>query len=203
MPAAGVAFLQPGFHSWSIRVGPNLRLFWCFRQEVYCRDATARDLLPKCWLSSECHSQSDHQHLSGQPGMKLQSHFKRMQIDIEDGVHLLHVGEMEIWDGADLALLREGLFHLIERERCRAIAIDMTYVKYIPSGFFGMLVDWQEKRGVWFALTPPQPNVQRMLWFRRFFQQNAEGLFELQTEPLESMLPTAIDNVSCLAETAV
>ena len=88
--------------------------------------------------------------------MTLQRHFKRMRIDVQDGIHLLHIGEMEIWDGADLALLREGLFKLIEHERCRAIAIDMRYVKYIPSGFFGMLVDWQEKRGVWFGMTTPQ-----------------------------------------------
>ena len=84
-----------------------------------------------------------------------------MLINVRDGVHLLQLGEMEIWDGADLALLREGLFHLIDGERCRAIAIDMQYVKYIPSGFFGMLFDWQEKTGTWFALTTPQPNVQR------------------------------------------
>ena len=70
--------------------------------------------------------------------MTLQRHFKRMRIDVQDGVHLLHIGEMEIWDGADLALLREGLFKLIEHEHCRAIAIDMRFVKYIPSGFFGM-----------------------------------------------------------------
>ena len=114
--------------------------------------------------------------------MTLQRHFKRMLIDVQDDLLLLHVGEMDIWDGADLALLREGLFKLIEHEKCRSIAIDMRFVKYIPSGFFGMLFDWQEKRDVQFALTPPQPNVQRMLWFQRFFHLNAAGLYELQTE---------------------
>lgn len=109
-------------------------------------------------------------------------YFKRMKIEQQGDVLLLHIGEMDIWDGADLALLREGLTRLIENDRERAIVIDMRYVKYIPSGFFGMLFDWAEKRGVWFGLTPPQPNVQRMLWFRQFFQRTADGWYELRQD---------------------
>lgn len=120
----------------------------------------------------------------------LQRHFKRMLIEVQGDLHLLHVGEMDIWDGADLALLREGLFKLIEKEHCRSIAIDMRFVKYIPSGFFGMLFDWTEKRGVQFALTPPQPNVQKMLWFQRFFHLNAAGMYDLQTDPVNAMVAT-------------
>jgi len=112
-----------------------------------------------------------------------------MLIESREGFQLLMLGEMEIWDGADHALLREGLFRLIDGEDVESIAIDMRYVKYIPSGFFGMLFDWQEKCGTRFALTPPQPNVQRMLWFRQFFKLNAEGLFAMQSEPTESVLP--------------
>ena len=130
--------------------------------------------------------------------MTLQRRFKRMLIDVQDDLLLLHVGEMDIWDGADLALLREGLFKLIEQEQCRSIAIDMRFVKYIPSGFFGMLFDWQEKRGVQFALTPPQPNVQRMLWFQRFFHLNAAGLYELQTESVTAMVPAAVESADYL-----
>ena len=116
----------------------------------------------------------------GPDGMSTLRYFKRMKIEQQGDVLLLHIGEMDIWDGADLALLREGLTRLIENDRERAIVIDMRYVKYIPSGFFGMLFDWAEKRGVWFGLTPPQPNVQRMLWFRQFFQRTEEGWFELR-----------------------
>ncbi|HEY0982751.1 STAS domain-containing protein, partial [Schlesneria sp.] len=121
--------------------------------------------------------------------MAVQRRFKRMLIDVRDEFYLLQLGEMEIWDGADLALLREGLFRLIHDERCESIAIDMQYVKYIPSGFFGMLFDWQEKCGTWFALTSPQPNVQRMLWFRQFFKLNSDGVYEMMSEPQESLLP--------------
>lgn len=134
--------------------------------------------------------------------MTQQRNFKRMLINVQDGIHHLHIGEMEIWDGADLALLREGLFKLIEHERCRSISIDMRFVKYIPSGFFGMLIDWQEKRGVCFAMTTPQPNVQRMLWFRRFFQMGLDGLYELKTEPQEAMVAPNHGTADCLTETA-
>ena len=52
--------------------------------------------------------------------MIAQRRFKRMLIEVRDGLHLLQMGEMEIWDGADLALLREGLFRLIDGEECEA-----------------------------------------------------------------------------------
>lgn len=135
--------------------------------------------------------------------MTVQRRFKRMLIEVKDGLHLLQMGEMEIWDGADLALLREGLFRLIDGEDCESIAIDMHYVKYIPSGFFGMLFDWQERRGTRFALTQPQPNVQRMLWFRQFFKLNADGLYEMQREPTESLLPTESTPETCLSSQSV
>jgi anti-anti-sigma factor len=135
--------------------------------------------------------------------MGLQRRFKRMVIDVQDELHLLHLGSMDIWDGADLALLREGLFKLIENEHCRSIAIDMTYVKYIPSGFFGMLFDWQEKRGVHFALTTPQPNVQRMLWFQRFFHLNAAGMYELQTEPVSTVPAAPVEKQEVLTTTTL
>lgn len=131
--------------------------------------------------------------------MTVQRRFKRMLIDVQNGIHFLQLGEMEIWDGADLALLREGLFRLIDGEDCESIAIDMRYVKYIPSGFFGMLFDWQEKAGTRFTLTPPQPNVQRMLWFRQFFKLNPDGLYEMQNEPTGSIIPQETDSETCLS----
>lgn len=98
-----------------------------------------------------------------------------------DEVIVLYVGEMEIWDGADLALLRESLSRLIRGDRRRAVGVDMTFVKYIPSGFFGMLFDWWDE-GVQVYLFQPQPNVKRMLWFSRFFQPLGDGGYELRPE---------------------
>ena len=131
--------------------------------------------------------------------MAAQRRFKRMLIENRDGVLLLQLGEMEIWDGADLALLREGLFQLINVESSESIVIDMQYVKYIPSGFFGMLFDWQDKCGTRFALTPPQANVQRMLWFRQFFKLNTDGNFEMHSEPTESILQPEPTPAPCLS----
>jgi len=85
---------------------------------------------------------------------------------------------MEIWDGADMALLRESLTRLINAEKRRAIAIDMSYVKYIPSGFFGMLFDWFET-GVRIRLYSPQPNVREMRWFHQFFEARGQDGFDL------------------------
>lgn len=56
----------------------------------------------------------------------------------------------------------------------------MTYVKYIPSGFFGMLFDWHDQGTMRIRLFSPQPNVQRMLWFRQFFQKQDDVCFELK-----------------------
>ena len=67
---------------------------------------------------------------------------KNLRLYTQCGVTVLDLGEMEIWDGADLALVRETLTRLIVGEKCRGVGVNMSYVKYIPSGFFGMLFDW-------------------------------------------------------------
>ena len=69
----------------------------------------------------------------------------RMKIREQDGVTILDLGPVEIWDGADLALLRDTFTRLCTNQRCRSLGIDMSTVKYVPSGFFGMLFDWHEK----------------------------------------------------------
>lgn len=94
---------------------------------------------------------------------------KRSSIDVRDGFHVVVMGEMEIWDGADLALLRETLARLVDTEKRPAIGVDLTFVKYIPSGFFGMLYDYTD-RGVSVRLYSPQAHIANMLWFREFFE---------------------------------
>ena len=113
-----------------------------------------------------------------------------------DGSHVIHLGDMEIWDGADLAMLRETLMHLFHKMRSRRFGVDMSYVKYVPSGFFGMLFDWHEK-GVQIQLYSPQPHVGQMLWFRRFFQPvSSDGYllnsnFHAAPSPLSLPAPAA------------
>jgi hypothetical protein len=106
---------------------------------------------------------------------------KFLRVFPDEQVTVLDLGDMEIWDGADMALLRESLTRLIKSEKRRSIGIDMRHVKYIPSGFFGMLFDWYET-GVQIRLYGPQPNVRRMLWFNRFFETIADDCHELRPQ---------------------
>jgi|GEM_PF-5314534 len=103
---------------------------------------------------------------------------KRMTIHTWETTSVLDLGEMDIWDGADLALLRETMANLVEKKSCDNLGVNLQHVKYIPSGFFGMLYDWHEK-GVAVNLYFPQPNVANMLWFRQFFQEDNEGCHRL------------------------
>lgn len=112
---------------------------------------------------------------------------KRMTLHQWDGSRVMDLGHVEIWDGADLSLIRDTLTELIVDEGHKHIGINMQYVKYIPSGFFGMLFDWHE-RGVEVKLYTPQPNVANMLWFRQFFEDEGEGSFRLLGEPKDEMV---------------
>lgn len=110
-----------------------------------------------------------------------------------DGYTVMDMGDMEIWDGADLSLIREMFTRLVEGSRHRHVGIDMKAVKYIPSGFFGLLFDWHEQ-SVGIRLLSPLPHVRNMLWFRQFFVEVAPNSFELTTrelidEPLEESMP--------------
>ena len=69
----------------------------------------------------------------------------KMRIETLQGYQVIKLGPMEIWDGSDLALLRETLCRLIDRERVTRVSVDMSFVKFVPSGFFGMLFDWSEQ----------------------------------------------------------
>ncbi len=95
-----------------------------------------------------------------------------------DGVVVMDLGSMDIWDGADLSLLRDGLNKIIVQDNSRSVGVDMKSVKYVPSGFFGMLFDWFEQ-GVDIHLYSPQDRVCNMLWFRTFFAPEGQGRFVL------------------------
>jgi len=118
---------------------------------------------------------------------------ERMKLHVRDKVTVMDLGVMDIWDGADLALLRETLSNLIEIDNCRHIGVEMEHVKYIPSGFFGMLFDCYEK-GVGVSLYSPQPHVANMLWFRQFFKHVSDNCYRLQEEPREEFVPVIHEN---------
>lgn len=114
---------------------------------------------------------------------------QRLTIHTEGSTATVGLDHIEIWDGADLALLREVLTELIHQESFRCIGVNLESVKYIPSGFFGMLYEWYED-GIGIILHSPQPNVEQMLWFRMFFAQNSDGTFSLNDEAVRSHTPT-------------
>lgn len=104
-------------------------------------------------------------------------------------VMIVDIGDMEIWDGADLSLIRDTLNRLILKQRRRAIGIQMRSVKYVPSGFFGMLYDWHDQ-GITVRLFSPQPRVANMLWFQRFFEAESKSCYVLR-ENLEDFVEAA------------
>ena len=114
---------------------------------------------------------------------------QRMQVHEWEEFSVMDLGHVEIWDGADLALLRETQSRLVEREQCRFLGVNMEFVKYIPSGFFGMLFDLNE-RGVAIRLYSPQPHVKNMLWFRQFFEDLGGECYALCAEPKQMLVET-------------
>ena len=114
--------------------------------------------------------------------------YQRLNIQSDGTTAVVGLDRIEIWDGADLALLREGLSELIEKNEFRSVGVDLSSVKYIPSGFFGMLFEWYES-GIEIQLHSPQPNVEQMLWFRMFFNVCADGHFELCDKQVRNHTP--------------
>jgi hypothetical protein len=112
----------------------------------------------------------------------------RLTVRTEENLAIVALDDMEIWDGADLALLREALTNLIENDGFRAIGVDLSAVKYIPSGFFGMLFEWHEQ-GLKVQLYCPQKKVVQMLWFRMFFVENEEGVYQLNDDEMRHNSP--------------
>ena len=106
-----------------------------------------------------------------------------LKLSVRGHVTVLGIGDMEIWDGADLSLVRDTIFRLVREDHLDAIGVDVSCVQHVPSGFFGMLFDWHE-RGIEIQLFGPRERVQQMLWFRKFFRPTEEGVFHLVDDGL-------------------
>lgn len=99
-------------------------------------------------------------------------------VTIRDGHHVVSVGTQEIWDGSDLAIIRETLSSLSSDRGVRAIGVDLQFVKYIDGGFFGMLWDYADQ-GHSVRLYSPTPQVSQYLWFREFFRAIDTSTFQM------------------------
>ncbi len=133
---------------------------------------------------------------------------KPVAIDSRGEFRVVNMGTMEIWDGEELSLIREAFRRLMEEEECLSMGVDMRYVKYVPSGFFGTLCDWHDK-GVCVRVFGPLPNVKQMLWFTTFFQSIGDNVHELRpsnvnefeesTSDCESVQESVMTDESCRA----
>ncbi len=101
-----------------------------------------------------------------------------LSIRQDDRTTVIGIGDMEIWDGADLSLIRDTLISMVRGDGIESIGIDIGCVKYVPSGFFGMLFDWFDQ-GVQIRLYQPTERVAQMIWFRQFFAMESEGVYAL------------------------
>lgn len=110
--------------------------------------------------------------------MAARKDYEGMELQQRGDALVICLGSMEIWDGADLALLRDSLNNLTKVERTAVVGVDMQHVKYVPSGFFGMLFEASDQ-GSDVRLYAPQARVRNMLWFRRFFEIEADGIYTL------------------------
>ena len=133
-----------------------------------------------------------HQITSSKKTMAERKYTHGLELSLQGSTTLISIGEMEIWDGADLSLIRDTIVQLVASKNNDEIGIDMQHVQHVPSGFFGMLFDWHE-RGVVITLHRPRARVCQMLWFRKFFKfdQNdswylyeGEGIDEFMDEEL-------------------
>ena len=121
----------------------------------------------------------------------------RIDVHYDRGYPVLDLGAKEIWDGAELCLLRDTLLDLCQggggggQGACQAVGIEMKSVKGIPTGFFGMLHDLHVDLRIAVQLFSPQPNVCGMLWFRTFCESEGSGGFLMLRDPKPGVVPGA------------
>jgi len=113
---------------------------------------------------------------------------QRLSCRVQDETAIVCLNDMEIWDGADLSKLREVLTKMIFEDGYRSIGVDLSTVKYIPSGFFGMLYEWYES-GVEVTLCSPRRHVAEMLWFRMFFVCESGDTYRLSDADVRHNTP--------------
>lgn len=95
---------------------------------------------------------------------------------------LLTIDQSGLWTGSSLARLRDSVK---QRQKAgkKSVTVDMTYVRHLPSGFFGMLCEWQE-RGLNVRLYQPADEVQQLEWFWRFFEEHDDGTYHFRRSPI-------------------
>lgn len=88
-------------------------------------------------------------------------------------VTVLGFGGQEILDQIDLAQCRQELLELLEQYGCRVLGFDLTGVRYVPSGFLGLLASFR-RLGIEVHLYNPSDDVREVLQVTKL-----DSIFEL------------------------
>jgi anti-anti-sigma factor len=71
-------------------------------------------------------------------------------------------GGRDILDDMNVAVCRDELLVLIDRNDCKTLAVDLTGVRLMPSGLLGLLTSIR-RRGIDVHLYNPSPDVREVL----------------------------------------
>ena len=88
-------------------------------------------------------------------------------------VSVLGFGGEEILDQIDLGECRTEILELLEQHNCRVLGFDLTGVRYVPSGFLGLLASFR-RLGIEVHLYNPSDDVREVLQITKL-----DAIFEL------------------------
>ena len=110
----------------------------------------------------------------------MQQQIQERNVPVPDD--LLTLDESGLWTGSNLCRLRSAIKDRLE-DGFDSVTVDMTYVRHLPSGFFGYLCELHES-GTRVRLFRPADEVQGLEWFWRFFEPDADSVYRFREEPL-------------------
>jgi len=100
-----------------------------------------------------------------------------VRVTVVEQYSVISIGDSQSWNGADLHLIRDVMRHLVKRDHCTRIGIDMQHVFEIESGFFGTLCEFVEN-GVAIRVYQPVECVREFFWFREYMREQTPGVYQ-------------------------
>ena len=94
---------------------------------------------------------------------------------------LLTLNESQIWTATDLYQLREAVHQRLTTGE-ESVCIDLSRVRHLPSGFFGLLCSFHDQ-GINVSLYETRQSICDLIWFQRFFQRSAGNSHCFREEP--------------------
>ena len=119
---------------------------------------------------------------------------KRLKMVHRADATIINLGEMEIWDGADLALIRDTLFEMIVEQNHESVGVDMTLGQIRPQRILRHAQRLERQGDPQSSCILRQPNVREMLWFRQFFVPAADDCFLLTAQSVSDLSADVADD---------